>query len=336
MINPFSEPADPGVGTYNVGVVPTRWSFEFTNGDHHLREHGLRVESVHLNWGDCWVYWFSRMSFCDKNWDDPVDWQAQYTIVALPHSFMRYGVAKGIKSSGGPHSFESGMTDPALKGFDAATVVLAGWQFGFWEKDHHIRKMGVRIKDVVYDSEQGKLSWNFEHTFGDKNGDDDIYYRYYFLVIAFNNGEAISHTIKEQSRTGSSGYTITNPAGSREKEAVLPQGFFYEINEDGDLHVLCHDFNTVVIPSPQGNGVYISPMVFFPDRILVDFGTGRIGYSPNLELDFVVLFFDEGGVGKHPSDEWMQSNVYQTEWGGVAWRSYVYALDPPEFPLCSY
>ena len=62
-INPFPEPADPGVGTHNVGVVSTRWSFEFTNGDHHLREHGLRVESVHLNWGDCWVYWFSRMKW---------------------------------------------------------------------------------------------------------------------------------------------------------------------------------------------------------------------------------------------------------------------------------
>ena len=68
----------------------------------------------------------------------------------------------------------------------------------------------------------------------------------------------------------------------------------------------------------------------------MDFGSGRIGYSPNLELDFAVLFFDEGGVGTHPSDEWMESNVYETEWGGVAWRSYVYPLDPPEFPLCSY
>ncbi len=76
-------------------------------------------------------------------------------------------------------------------------------------------------------------------------------------------------------------------------------------------------------------------MVFFPVGYYGDFIEGAIVIQPDLELDVVALFFDDGGVGSHPSDLWMESNVYSTNWGGVAWRSLVFSLDAPEFPWCS-
>jgi hypothetical protein len=335
MVNPFPTPAAPGTGSYNVAVVPTTWTFRFTNGNHHLREHSLRPKSIQLNRAECWMDWYSTMTFHDKNWDDPVKWQVQYTIVALPNSFMHYGEGKAIKQDGGPHSFDASLTREGLKGFDAATVALIGWEFGYWDKDHHVRKMGVRIKDVAYDPNEGKVSWTVRYAFADKNADDDIYWRYDFLVVAFNDGEAIPYTIREKRRAVNVGRTVQLPQGSRQKVAVLPQGWFYDADSD-DEHVRRHDYRLTANASPDGNAVYFTPEVFFPrGRLTTDLNTGEVFIWPEiLELDVVALFFDNGGVGHYPSFNMLETTTYLSEYG-VGWRSHRFSLDPPQFPWCS-
>jgi hypothetical protein len=64
MVNPYDTSRPPATGTYNVGVITTRWYFKFTDG-HHFGANELDTYGITV--GPEWVDWENLVRFRDKN-----------------------------------------------------------------------------------------------------------------------------------------------------------------------------------------------------------------------------------------------------------------------------
>ena len=310
MVNPYDTSRPPGTGTYNVGVIPTRWYFKFTGDDHHFGAQELDTYGITV--GPEWVDWQNFVRFRDKNGDDLYKWYLQSTIVGMHHSFMyvqkRAFLGGDRKSS---DVISESYENTQLKGFDAATVVLIGWRLQFWDPgnaDHHILKMGIRIQNVSYDSGAGKINWTVRSYLSDKNGDDRYVWGYSYLIIAFNDGAVLSEAYTDllgDNKPKLQG-TMQAPVAGRNRNhgIVLLQGWHYNafgLAFVGDAHIKTH---RLWLDNRSFDGSTIS---FTAD---IRFPVGGAEFLRIVTLDLVGLFFDNGGVGIYP---------VETDWAPDGW-----------------
>ena len=137
------------------------------------------------------VTWKSNIAYHDVNSDADFNWYTQYAVFAIPHSFMVYNYSGIMRGAARQKIHAQSFSSAGLKGFSDATVVLTGWRFGFWGEDHPLAKIGVRLTDVNYDKNTGIITWNVQNAFEDKDGDDNYYWSYQYLVIALNRNKDI-------------------------------------------------------------------------------------------------------------------------------------------------
>jgi hypothetical protein len=269
---------DPGIGKYNVGVVPTSWKFNFRDGSHPIQEIRL-LNTTPYFWGSTGnIDWKSNVTIKNKDGGNEYNWLAQFAIFAIPHSFMGYQSSQTMR--GGPtkpKTIPQSFTREGLKGFTNATVALFGWRFGFWGEEHSIAKIGIRLTDVSYNSETGTVTWNVTNAFSDGDGNDEYYWGYQYLVIGLNK------------KTQSSDHTTTDsPINSQHcnNHAYLPSqwGLFDNllidpISEPKDVDIISHQYEHN-IKLPQG-WYYELPQGSF-DVENSNSGTGFITCGPPL------------------------------------------------------
>ena len=171
-------------------VLPAGWSFNYKgrNTDHHLNEYGYEVVNQDFNASSGNLNWTTNVTYCDKNKDDDYKWDIYHTIVRLQDSYVFHGAA-GWKDDGGGESSRPGShRSDALKSYEHAVVYLEGVTFDFKEKDHHIKTIGIDLKNIRFERSTGTISWDTDVVFRDKNGDDNYRWKYRYGVLAFNNG----------------------------------------------------------------------------------------------------------------------------------------------------
>ncbi len=178
-------------GRYNVALAPTAWRFRFRDEAQNLEELGLRTDNIrHCHQRTRELTWDTHGEFVDEDpsdpFKDPYKWGFNYTIAEMHDSFMRYG-NKGYRSedpSEQPNrTFTDSFISEELKCYDAVTVVLRGWRLRFLNGDHHLRRAQIRISNVQYNWETGKVSWDVRARLADKNNDDPYEWKYQWLII---------------------------------------------------------------------------------------------------------------------------------------------------------
>jgi hypothetical protein len=296
-------------------VAPNRWRFTYTDDDHHLKENRSTMEFPTVSEeGDNWeIHWGANVTLEDKNGDDDYDWRQEFTVVGIHDSYIVYRY-RGPRTSysGGPHTYNESFSDEKLKNFTQATVVLVGWRFGFWETDHHIKQMGIRLTNVTFDKAQGRINWKVRQTFSDKNGDDDYYWSYQYAVVAFNGGAAgnASATSEIAPSAACDPSLIDTPvffpnftepvSPAFAKRVVLLQGWTYEPPYGGmgydDVHLKRNNFWLEQYWTSSGLAVRprvrFGPLpVYIPELegdCFVDF--------PKLTFDVTLLAFERGVI----------------------------------------
>lgn len=151
MADPWStHHSDPGTGSYNVGISPILWLYRFADGSSNaLKDQQLRFTFKGFDRGEGWVRWNTNMRFNDNDAREPFNCYVQFAIMGLPHSFVQYGESPiAAETSGGPNARPLSVQAEGLKGFDAAAVVLTGWRFGYWNEDHNVERMGIRLSTL--------------------------------------------------------------------------------------------------------------------------------------------------------------------------------------------
>lgn len=238
---------DPGIGKYNVGVVPISWKFNFRDGSHPLQEIRL-LNTTPYFWGSTGnIDWKSNVTIKDKDGGNEYNWLAQFALFAIPHSFMGYQSSPTMR--GGPtkpKTIQQSFSTEGLKGFTDATVALIGWRFGFWGEENSLSKIGIRLTDVEYNSQTGTITWNVTNAFSDVDGNDEYYWSYQYLVIALNKNNQIS------------GYNLPINSQHCYNHAYLPSqwgqfdNLLYEpISEPKDEDIILHQYEHN-IKLPQG------------------------------------------------------------------------------------
>ncbi len=175
-------------GVFNVVALPIGWRLKFRNGDHHIGHVRLRTtlieDNQHRPPGGI-LKWEASIAFLDKNYDDPFESTIEWLILGLPNSYVHYGrrVLTGADFEGGKLQRQEVFQLDYLKNYNDVIVVLLGWDFEFYE-DHHIARIGIRLKDQKFEKDEGRLSWTAESVFADKNGDETPFVRYDILIIA--------------------------------------------------------------------------------------------------------------------------------------------------------
>lgn len=116
--------------------------------DHHIDQFKIRESNGLLT-----------VAFNDKNNDDTFWWQVEYAY--LPRT------AFSEVSSRSGYARESIRLDIA-----SGSAVIRGFDFNFTSKDHHIKEVGVVPRGNGF----------LDIFYGDKNGDDEFYYRVDYAV----------------------------------------------------------------------------------------------------------------------------------------------------------
>jgi hypothetical protein len=315
-IGPYqSSNPDPGTGLANATVVPIAWRLSLQGYSRHISTLYFKTDILSTSPGISWEAHFNAQ---DKDRDDPCYWNAKYGVLGIQNSFIIHSSTGILSSKGNTDSRSLSYINSRIRGFDAATVVLVGWRFGFWNGDHHLRSIGVRIGDVRYDSEQGKVSWTITSDFGDKQYDDpedQYYWECQYAIIAFNNGVAISKSISHLTENPVTECFLYAPGENWGRAALLLQGWRTTLSSPGDVHL-----GALEIDIARWNWVGTSGISFYPDVRFPDNLCGSIDNDepfrpciPNYELDVVGLFFRSGAT----MITFPQDNMYEQTAG---WR----------------
>jgi len=239
-------------------TVPTGWYFDYKGKgvDHHLNELSYTIGSQSFNSDSNKLSWNANVTYCDKNKDDKYKWDVKHTIFRLENAFVNSGSVEWINCGGGTSSHNGNYNSENLRGFDNAVVLLLGCHFDYKKKDHHIKTVGIKIKDINYNSVNGTISWKAEAIYRDKNKDDDYRWKYWYQIIAFNNGFiGYKHDIKVKVNEGgkavdansfddetlkgtvySTIMPIAVPQYKSDEVAVIPIGWSYKYKKkDGHI-----------------------------------------------------------------------------------------------------
>lgn len=234
----------PSGPVIRVCVIPTGFDFDFKKKDHHLDRHKVHVESQSFSQSDNKLTWTTKVNYNDKNADDKYRWSVCHTILRIEDAFFYAGKTSEISCSGGSSTHNGTHTSNSLKNFTNATVLLAGWWFDFTKKDHHIKTVAIRLKDVIFDQSSGKLTWNAEAKYRDKKPDDNYKWMYWYQIVAFNEG-AIRYTQASGSDGGRDdthfGSIIDNSLQGYQNVAVIPMGWQFTYSNK-DHHINEHSF----------------------------------------------------------------------------------------------
>ena len=332
----FDDPGSPpsGIEVHYAAAVPIKWMYEYRYEEANpIKTLGLETDFLFFHKFDYWAEWKARATFQDRYpqypWSDSYKWMVQYGVLDMPNSLMFYGqggkyIEPHSDSENPIHTHPQSVTSQSLKGFDAATVVLTGWRFSFFSKDHHLDRVGIRITDVSYDPSEGKISWNVQGTFLDKNADDAYTWTYYYLIIAFNDGEVQSKTITYAFSGISPAFEYCSDAptpvsGDRHRrwKVVLPQGWFVNLKlGDAEVNHLSYKlynrdvYNESDLPLSANNEICYGLEMKFPDPIRV-----RFDNETAARWDVVFLSFDNGGYREYPPEEWFTGDRgWISEW----------------------
>lgn len=283
-------------GQYSLYIVPTVWKFHFESGSHHLKDFKLWTDIDHYFLDRRDAVWNSHQKFNDINADDNYEWGTQYTIFGIPYSYDYYGESplRYKSNSTVSESFQSN----GLARFDHATVVVRGWRFGFVGDDHELRNIGIRIHDISYDRDTGSISWTVKADLADKNGDDNFFWAYQWLIIACNY---CSMTDKTWVSTDGGGGTLqvvvsacmpldsTNDMPSPMHSVVLPHGWFYGMNSGDD------DIKTIELGLEKNvsNGTL--------DELCLHNTYFDTDHNHSEEISTVLIEFQNGGADVYPN-----------------------------------
>ena len=336
---------DPGIGKYNVGVASTTWGFNFRNDEHQIGEIRFMNEVPYFWESVGNVTWKSNIAYHDVNSDADFNWYTQYAVFAIPHSFMVYnysGIMRGGPARQKIHA--QSFSSAGLKGFSDATVVLTGWRFGFWGEDHPLAKIGVRLTDVNYDKNTGIITWNVQNAFEDKDGDDNYYWSYQYLVIALNRNKDIDcpvircntfHNLEKgpgnvppsvdyysyESLNCSTGNCVNF---DYENTIYLVQGWFYQLPEEefynnGNMEFCYAQEDTEI----QKIALNYKALNFLDANLHCEFSP-YIAYCdhsneenclmgiPEFNIDIVEIMWNGGEITYYPPDDWLNN--------GEGWR----------------
>jgi hypothetical protein len=150
-----------------------------------------------------------------------------------------------------------------LKGYNHATVLLNGWQFDFHHEDHHLNETGIRLADVRFDRTTGSLSWVAEVDYADKNFDDEFVWTYWYVVVAFTDGELIDIEVSGSDDGGKHELSGSTSLGQGLEEAImLLRGWKFDYTSRD------HDVNELAVVIRKES---------------FDTGTGNLNWSATLD-----------------------------------------------------
>jgi len=286
-----------------LAVVPTGWSFDFADQDHHIDVHSLRILDESVDTSLETIDWRTVVRYEDKNDDDDYAWEVEHTVIGIADAFFTNGETEFMTDGGGAAAADNrSVTDPALVGFDNAVVVLRGWTFDYDDDDHHIDHMSIRLSNVSYDAGAGTVSWTANARYSDKNNDDDYRWRYQFQVLAFNNGGSAIGSFSGSdgggSDTDNSSVTNTSLSGFS-KALVLPMGWQFDYDDD-DHHIdrTAFGLRNISYDPPSGTVNWTAALSYHDKNSDDDY---------DWAYDVVVIAFDDGGTeievfGPHDDD----------------------------------
>ncbi|MCK4660934.1 MAG: hypothetical protein KAV82_15545, partial [Phycisphaerae bacterium] len=284
---------------WQLAVVPAGWSFDFIDDDHHIKKHQLRVSKAipdlasATNTDEVVWRWYTDVHYENHNADDPYNWSVAHAFIGLHGGYLHSGVSPQIHDMGLSRHYGRFQAE-ALKGFDAATVLLSGWQFIFTQDDHHIDRIAIKIENVSYDPSLGEITWRTTARYQDKNADDEYAWQYWWQVVGFNGGAVVYANESGSSATGRLGpipasRTHTALVG-RKKATVVPVGWAFNFVED-DHHINEHAFNVRNVNYNSTTGT-------------VSWNAYLTYVNENLDDEYdwayrvALLVFDDGEVGR--------------------------------------
>ncbi|HRI69657.1 MAG TPA: transglutaminase-like domain-containing protein [Polyangium sp.] len=209
-------------------VVPTAWEFNFTNDDHHINKMAFEIETGAFDRTQGEIHWKTRVTYADKNFDDPYNYRYGYVILGFNGTaFQR--VYSAPDDGGSAMAIEQ-FPAQELRNYPRAIVVPAGWSFDFNGDDHQVNIVSFGIRNVTFDKMQGRVQWQAHADFRDKNGDDDYTWGYRVLILGTSDGEQREHE---------SGITTDNGGASSRPFNIDLNGLFVPITwtngiQDGD------------------------------------------------------------------------------------------------------
>ena len=325
----------PGSGWQNASVAPVAWQFCFIDKSNHLQEIALWTDNIRFELQK-YIHWQTKFRAIDKSRDDQYKWKVWYNAVAMHHSCFLNGYSGVISDPSDDNvrqSFYRSIEEDNLKGFATTTVVLNGWRFGLWgNSDHEIRNIMIDISNSRYNSVTGKFDFWADANFVDQAMNDDYYWSFNFLIIAFN-GKAVSKEIREKHDDDhNKEYLIEYPEDygpiNQWKPIVLLQG--WEIEHQGgsgftpyDTDVQCIKLDITKWRETE-HGIMINPEVRFPHYYSLN-ADGSLGSSvPNFKIRVVALFLkDFGGVNYAPwSDSFDNLTLNNQQTGGTDTKQY--------------
>lgn len=96
---------DAALRTYTAAlVVPTGWSFDFSDDDHHVNIVGFGLRNVAFDRAAGRVTWNAHADFRDKNADDPYTWGYRALILACSDGEQREHESGKVRDNGGSSS----------------------------------------------------------------------------------------------------------------------------------------------------------------------------------------------------------------------------------------
>ena len=220
-------------------VLPSGWSFNYKNGDHHINEMGIQCQSQLYKKDTDTISWQTHCVHGDVDFNDPYDWSVAHDILRFQPGYVRNSCSGWINSTKKGENSHSGVyTNKRLVAYDHVVILLRGWKFDYKKGDHHINKIGIRTGITSFNRKKGQIQWKTLVTYGDRDFNDSMRYQYWYTIFAFN-GSLVRKTFSGTSdgaATAHAGSVQVPELQSKMHGMAIPTGWSFDY-KSSDHHV---------------------------------------------------------------------------------------------------
>ena len=248
----FAPPITPSVTAF---ALPSGFSFDFTSKDHHLNEHGMWVGGQIYDARTSTLSWSTGAIFADKNFDDPYKWFTSHQVFRFKKAHVYHGASGWLPKSGGVSAVPGSYSNPRLKNFSNAIVLIRGWRFDFTSTDHHINRMRIDLSNIRFNKATGTVTWKSNVEYEDKNADDGYQYHYWYTVLGFN-GKYIVRSFNGVDAGGTASHNVGRLEGGLKNFTngmVVPLGWTFDFSSN-DHHIDQNEFKLTNVKYNKANG----------------------------------------------------------------------------------
>lgn len=219
-------------------AVPSGFSFDYVDDDHHLKNFGILCVGGGYDAGAERLRFTDSVVYADINGDDDYDWSAMHHVLRFGNAFTCQETTPWLAKTGNVTVHSDSFRHEDLRRFSKVVVLLAGWQFDFTNDDHHINKAAIEIVQKGFDRAEGVVRWETRVTYADQNFDDPYRFRYSYIILGFN-GTALERVYSAPDGGGSAAAIeqVTDATLKAYPAAlVVPTGWSFDFKSD-DHHV---------------------------------------------------------------------------------------------------